>query len=218
MKKWISLMLVFVFMTGCAGMTDQQRTVSEGTGAGAAGGAILGAIVGQLIGKDTKGTLVGAAIGAAVGGGLGTAYGNHVASKKAEYASQEEYLNACIASAQQINEETRQYNASLENEIKGLDREVNSLLSKYKRKKVSKSQLEKEQQKVQAKFSEAQAKLKAAQDEVEIQKQVLASERGKSKAELAESLDKEIALLEKSAKELDQQTQALASINQRVQM
>ncbi len=213
MKKWVSIMLVFVFIAGCAGMTDRQKTVSEG--AGAAGGALLGAIVGQLIGKDTKGTLIGAAIGAAVGGGLGTAYGNHVAGKKAEYASQEAYLNACIASAQQVNEETRQYNVSLKDEINGLDKEVNKLLAQYKSKKAGKARVEKEQQKVQAKLSEAQAKLKTVQDEVEIQKQVLASERGKSKAELAESLDKEIALLEPSAKELDKQTQALASIGDR---
>lgn len=49
--------------------------------------------MGALVGGDA-----GAALGAAIGGGVGAAasfaYGNYVASKKAEFAAAEDYLDA----------------------------------------------------------------------------------------------------------------------------
>jgi outer membrane protein OmpA-like peptidoglycan-associated protein len=65
--------------TGCANMTEAQRTTAQGAGIGAAGGAVLGGITGG--GR-------GAARGAAIGGALGTA-GGYIWSQRMEEQKRE---------------------------------------------------------------------------------------------------------------------------------
>lgn len=50
----------FALLTGCAGMSEQERATAIGAGAGAIGGSIL-------TGGSTTGTLGGAAVGGYVG-------------------------------------------------------------------------------------------------------------------------------------------------------
>ena len=83
---------------------------SAGAGGGGAGGS--------------DAAWIGAAVGAGVGGAAGFAYGSHVAKEKAKYASQEDWLDACIASAEKVNRENRAYNAALEKEIQALSAET----------------------------------------------------------------------------------------------
>ena len=213
-KKNVCLIVVMIFFTGCANMSDTNRTKAEGAGYGAAGGAALGALVGLLAGGNTKSVLAGAAIGAAAGLIGGYAYGSHVANKKAEYASEEDYLNACIASARKINNDTRKYNASLGRDIKRLDKKINRLVAKYNKQQVSRSNLYKEKKKVESMLATANQKLKRAKDEVSIQKQVLA--QGGQTSKSSTKLDKEISKLEKTVRELEGQTTALAGINQKL--
>ncbi len=52
--------LSFVLMTGCAGMSQQEKATTIGAGAGAIGGSIL-------TGGSTAGTLGGAAVGGYLG-------------------------------------------------------------------------------------------------------------------------------------------------------
>ena len=52
---------------------------------------------------------------------MGLAVGDHVARKKAKYASQEAWLDACIAHAEQVNRNAVSYNNSLRNKIAGLE-------------------------------------------------------------------------------------------------
>lgn len=214
MKKGICLALLVFLMTSCANMSDGQRTTAEGAGLGVAGGAALGALVGQVFGKDTKSTLIGAAIGGALGGLLGGVYGNHVAHKKARYANEEDYLNACIDSARSVQQETCSYNEALKKEIVGLDAEVEQLVAKYNRKQIQKTALLGEKKKVDTTLAETEKKLQRAKDEVTIQKEVLAKEKNQSKDKLAE-LEGEIKNLEGTIAELEGQTKALASINQK---
>jgi len=49
-----------ITVTGCAGMTDTQRRVATGTGAGAA----TGALIGSFSANAGKGALIGGAVGA----------------------------------------------------------------------------------------------------------------------------------------------------------
>lgn len=56
----LSSTVTFVFLTGCAGMSAQEKSTAVGAGAGAIGGSIL-----------TGGSTAGALGGAAVGGYLG---------------------------------------------------------------------------------------------------------------------------------------------------
>jgi len=217
MKKVISMILLTVLVAGCATMKDKTRTITEGAGLGALTGAAAGAVVGAVV-DGKEGAKKGALIGAAIGLIGGAAYGEHVANKKEEYVRQEDYLDACIAEAQRVNEETRQYNAALESEISDLDQEVNRLVNLYNSKQITKTELEKEQEIVQAKLDEAEGKLQRARDEVFIQREVLKREKeGQSPdhGRLAK-LEAQIEELEQTVAELDEQTQALASINDRM--
>lgn len=65
----VSILVVGLALSGCAGMTDtQQRTLSGGA-MGAGAGALFGAMGGNAA--------MGAAIGGAVGAGGGYLYGKH---------------------------------------------------------------------------------------------------------------------------------------------
>jgi hypothetical protein len=106
------------FVSSCTNIkNDQTRTRAEGTLAGSLIGGGLGAIIGHQSGRGVEGAL----IGAAAGGLVGLAVGDHVARKKAKYASQEAWLDACIAHAEQVNRNAVSYNNSLRNKIAGLE-------------------------------------------------------------------------------------------------
>ncbi|MEE4356116.1 MAG: hypothetical protein V2I97_06570 [Desulfococcaceae bacterium] len=210
MKKCVSLIIVILMLSGCANMNEQ----GQGAGLGALLGAAVGAGVGAIAGGK-EGALTGAIVGAGAGAIGGYLYGDHVANKKKQYAKDEDYLNACIASARQVNSQTRQYNASLKNQISYLNSEVNKMVAMYNSRKIRKADLQKEKNKVLAKHTEAQKTLQRAKDEVAIQREVMNREKGKSQAELAQ-LNNEVRSLEKSVAELEQQTETLASMNRRI--
>jgi uncharacterized protein YcfJ len=213
-KRGVSMILLAVLMAGCATMTDKEQTTAEGAGIGAVSGAVIGAGVGYATGGE-EGAIKGALIGAGVGLIGGAVYGNHVANKKEEYATTEDYLDACILEAQKVNEETRQYNAALEGEVQDLDQEVTRLMNLYNDKQIAKTDLEEEQEIVQAKLDEAETQLQRARDEVLIQREVLKREEGQSEEKLVE-LEAQIGELEQTIAELDEQTESLASINDRM--
>jgi hypothetical protein len=63
MRSGVLVIVVVIWLSGCAGMSDtQQRTLTGGAG-GAAGGALIGALAGN------------AGLGAAIGGAAGLAGG-----------------------------------------------------------------------------------------------------------------------------------------------
>lgn len=106
------------FVASCANIKDDQtRTRAEGTLAGSVIGGGLGAIIGHQSGHGWEGAL----IGAAAGGLAGLAVGDHVARKKANYASREAWLDACIANAEKVNRHAISYNNSLRSKISGLE-------------------------------------------------------------------------------------------------
>jgi predicted lipid-binding transport protein (Tim44 family) len=106
------------FVTSCTNIKDDQtRTRAEGTLAGGAIGALAGGIIGHQSGRGFEGALLGAGIGSLAG----LAVGDHVARKKARYASQEAWLDACIAQAERVNANARAYNRSLSSKISSLE-------------------------------------------------------------------------------------------------
>jgi len=80
MKKLFVLLLVILFLAGCAAPQNKQE---KGTRYGALGGAAGGALLGQLIGGDTKATLIGAGIGALAGGVIGNQVGKSMDQQEA---------------------------------------------------------------------------------------------------------------------------------------
>lgn len=114
-------------LSSCANIQDDgTRTRAEGAGAG----ALLGAVAGGIIGNQSHHAWEGALIGAAAGGMAGLAYGDYVAQKKANYASREAWLNACIDEAEQINADAVAYNNKLSNRIAELKSQINGAKSR----------------------------------------------------------------------------------------
>jgi len=214
MQKIKILLLVMVLaLSGCAGMSDSNRTKAEGAGVGAAGGAGIGALLGQVIGGDTGATLIGAAIGGAVGGLAGFAYGDHVAKEKKKYASQEDWLDACIVSVEKMNAETEEYNRNLATELKTLKKEVASLNSGYEKKKVEKSALAQKKKDIDTRLAESNKQLDMARFELENQEMVAKESKEGGNTPQSQALDKEIAQLKKSIGELEEKTTTLASLS-----
>ena len=107
--------LITMGTTQCANTADGRLTQGQGTLIGAGAGALLGAAIG---GRQ------GALLGAAIGGAGGFAYGSHIANKKAQYKSTEEWLDACIAQANTKRREAVAYNRQLNNRLASLQRDV----------------------------------------------------------------------------------------------
>jgi uncharacterized protein YcfJ len=220
MKKAVVFFTVFVFLTtgvlGCANIKDdRRRSQAEGTLVGAGIGAVLGGVLGYAIGGQ-RGAVAGAAIGAGAGALAGLAVGTHVANQKAKYAKEEDWLDACIASAEKVNEETRQYNLQLAADITTLEEETQSLAAQYEQQKVNKRALRREKKRLDVKIAEAEKQLKRTRFELENQEKALADARANNKTEHAERLDGEIQKLKKQIAELEGHTNTLASMSKRM--
>lgn len=70
MKKIITVCVVSLALTACAGQSKYANT-AMGTGVGAASGAAIGAGIGAIAGDAGKGAWIGAAAGAVLGTGVG---------------------------------------------------------------------------------------------------------------------------------------------------
>ena len=86
MKKTIVSLSVIALglsgLSGCANMTETQKTTGTGAGVGAVAGALIGAATAG--GNKGKSAATGAAIGAAVGAGGGYLWSKHMEKQKAE--------------------------------------------------------------------------------------------------------------------------------------
>ncbi|MFO8091404.1 MAG: YMGG-like glycine zipper-containing protein [Desulfatiglandaceae bacterium] len=201
--------------TSCTTTNDRARTQGEGAAVGAALGAFLGGVIGVATG-DSKRALKGAAIGAAAGGLAGYAYGTHVANQKAKYASREDWLNACIASIEQVIEETRSYNMKLGEEIRVLEAETMRLQAAYRDRKATKSNLDQEKNILDIKIAEADEKLKKARFEKENQEDLLAELKASGQTMEAEKLEARIVELNGHVSDLEAQIAWLSSLSRKM--
>ncbi|MBU1340308.1 MAG: hypothetical protein KKE44_18425 [Proteobacteria bacterium] len=222
MFRCIAMVLVLamcVMSVGCVttGTTeDSKRTKNEGAAVGVGTGAVLGGLIGALVGGDSKGALIGAAIGAAAGGVAGYAYGDHVASKKAEYAKEEDWLDQCIASAQKVNQDTIAYNEKIRSDIALLDTKTKKLQQQYAAKQASKQTLLAQKKNIDAAIKVTGEKLDRAKFELDSQKQAVAQVGKKEATGQSKALDAEIAKLESLISELEQHSQDLAGLSSRM--
>lgn len=218
MVKKLSLGIVLFFVlslvAGCANIKDDsQRTQAEGATAGAAGGAVFGAILGQVIGGDTGATLLGAAIGGAVGGIGGYAYGDHIAGQKEQYSNQEDWLDACIAEAQKKNRELEDYNQNIVQQIAQLREETEALQARTTEAETRKAKLFEKKERVDQLLAAADTELASAKAELEAQNSVITEVKQEGQSDFTQSLDSEIELLKANIKDLENQTEVLASMS-----
>ena len=119
--KTTSALTALALLSSCANIQDDQtRTRTEG----ALAGSVLGGIAGGILGHQSGRGWEGAAIGAAAGGLVGLAVGDHVARKKAAYADEEAWLDACISRAERVNRDAVAYNNRLSSRISSLRSQI----------------------------------------------------------------------------------------------
>lgn len=205
----IFMIISCLALTGCMN-NDGDRTRAEGAGVGAAGGALGGALLGQLFGGSTTSTLVGAAIGAGVGAGAGYLYGDHVAGKKAEYASNEDWLNACIDSSEKAVANAKNYNSSLDEDLVSLETQI-ARLESDKLSVNEKATLQKNTKELLAEDTKMTEKAIASL-KTEIAAQTEVVEEEKSGAQVRE-LNTQIAALNKELDALESNQAELAALS-----
>jgi hypothetical protein len=208
-KNLCALAILIAFLTSCATQGDTART--EGTVGGAAVGAAVGAGLGYLIGRNAAGAGIGAAVGAAIGGGAGYAYADSVAKRHEALAGKERDVDARIAFARGINEDTQQYNVRLAREVADREQRIARLQTATQNQETAQRELAKEKQALSARVTDANNQLAVAQQELVNLKQFRATQASSSKA-----LDDQIVLLEANLAEMKSNTTALASMNARI--
>jgi hypothetical protein len=141
-KSLFAAVLVGSLLSGCATtdgpMSDQQATAAQG----AAFGAILGGLLGAAV-SDNRTT--GALVGAATGGLIGYAVGTSIAERKAQYATEEDFLSAEIRRNQEFAQEAAAQNRQIAGEIARLDRESQRLAREYRAGRISRDTLTQQQ-------------------------------------------------------------------------
>lgn len=211
MKRSCCIVILASLLAGCASMSDRERTQAQGAGAGAVLGAIIGGVVGHQLGYRDAGILVGAALGGAVG----RAYGGHVASKKEEFASQEDYLDACLAEARRHYQEARAYNETLQTDIARMNRELDEMLAAGQRSRSEQDALKALQEQVKARIESTNEKIEALRVEIIIQNSVVAQEEESGDAQRIAELRETINRLEDQRAALQNGGDRLASMNNR---
>jgi hypothetical protein len=161
--------------TQCAGTADGRLAQGQGTAIGAGAGALIGAAFG---GRQ------GALIGAAIGGASGFAYGSHIANKKAQYKSTEDWLDACIAQANSKRREAVAYNHRLDTKLANLQREVKVAAAAGN--KVKLASLKRE---IGTEKASAQKQAAAFNKEAEMQKSAIKQAGGKGGSRLSSLLE-----------------------------
>lgn len=188
-------------LAGCTNIKDDgTRTRTEG----ALAGSILGGVAGAVIGHQSGRGMEGALIGAAAGGLGGLAFGDHVARKKAGYASEEQWLDACISRAEQVNADAVAYNRSLSTRIRNLESQLASA-----RASGNKGEMRRVKQAVVVLQQETSKEIKVLDNEISEQNTVV-SETGSS------SLSSRVSTMRSTRSSLNNNQERLADLGNQV--
>ncbi|MDQ3564756.1 MAG: YMGG-like glycine zipper-containing protein [Pseudomonadota bacterium] len=208
MKRLIAVVLVAFLAAGCATQGQQART--EGTAAGAGIGALIGAGLGAAFGGG-RGAAIGAGVGALLGSIAGYSYADNIAKRRSDLAGKENDLDARIAFAHGVNEDTQKYNVQLASEINDSAVKVNTLAAQYKNQQITQQQLVTERQNMSKKVQDAENQLQIANEQLDDLKRFRSQQPGPS-----DTLDIEITRLEGQLAQLKTNTSTLASLSQRI--
>ena len=210
--------LVYGSLPACTNIKDDEtRTKTEGTLTGAGLGAVVGAIIGAVL-DGGRGAARGAAIGAGAGGVAGYAYGSHVANKKANYASREEWLDACLVQTEKAHRTTTEYNARLRGELVRLDKETRALETAYKQGKVQRSSLRAEEKRIRQRITETEQLIRRAEAEIGLQNSVVQEARTGGNDDKAARLEAEVRGLREQVDQLKDQSAQLAAMSHRMEV
>jgi hypothetical protein len=209
MKRIMALTLTLSLIAGCATQGDQAK--GEGTLLGAGIGAAVGAGIGALAGGG-KGAAIGAGAGALLGALGGYSYASSVEKRHQELAGKENDLDARIAYAKGINEDTQKYNEDLSREVTELQQHADKVAAQVRAQEISQRELEQERASLQKKAAAAEKGLQVANQQLDELKRYRSQH---SDAQHSAELDRQIQELETQVADLRANTSALASLGQR---
>jgi hypothetical protein len=221
--RLVSGVVVATLLGGCVttGGPERPDTVATSEGddqtATKVQGTLLGAVVGGLIGAAT-GDRQGALIGATLGAGLGYLAGNEVAKRKAQYVRAEDFLDAEIAQASEMNREAVAYNATLRDQIVALDAESQRLAAQYRSGKASREQMVAQRNAVQLLLQKSRGVEDNLRKEYDIKAAVVSEERGQRGANdpYVTSLETQVKDLQTNIDTLQEGSTQLARIDERL--
>lgn len=219
-QRFVSGILVAALLSGCVATGGPERpdsAASDDQTATRVQGSLLGAVVGGLIGAaagDTKGALIGAAVGA----GVGYLAGNEIAKRKAQYAREEDFLEAEIAQAQALNREAVAYNERLRGQIASLDAESKQLAARYRSGQASREQLVAQRNTVQERLTKSRQVEDDLRKEYEVKAAVAKEERGQRGGDdpYVKSLENQVKELRANIDNLHRGSAQLARIDERL--
>jgi len=203
---------------------DQRRTVSQGQAIGAVAGGIIGAaagvglgvLVAVATGDSEKGAAVaiaagtaGALLGGRAGYLKGGEWGRRVARKKADYASTEQYLGACITDAHRLRVKAEQENAKLQAQLQRSKQKLASGRLSSKQRQAEAVKISNDRQTISSRVERLGLEVKA-------QRQILAETGDRSKTQTERTvLRAEINKLETEKQKLQQYNSELQQIGNR---
>jgi len=220
MHRYVAGVVMAALLSGCVATGGPERpasTASDDQTATRVQGSLLGALVGGLIGAaagDTKGALIGAALG----GGLGYLAGNEIANRKAQYAREEDFLDAETAQAASLNREAVAYNDQLRGQIAKLDAESKQLAARYRSGQASRDQLVAQRNAVQERMEKSRQVEENLRKEHDIKSTVAKEERDQRGADdpYVKSLENQVKELQSNIDNLHRGSTQLARIDERL--
>lgn len=140
LQKFVAAIILMTLLLGCAstgavpgsnsGISDTTKTKMEGAGVG---GLLLG-VTGAIIGyqkNGIEGAIIGGLAGLTAGAALGYVAGSSVATRKEQYASDEDRLDGEIEVVAGYNEQLQKINQQTVARIQALDEEILTLRTQY---------------------------------------------------------------------------------------
>lgn len=159
LQKFVAAIILMTLLLGCAstgavpgsnsGISDTTKTKMEGAGVG---GLLLG-VTGAIIGyqkNGIEGAIIGGLAGLTAGAALGYVAGSSVATRKEQYASDEDRLDGEIEVVAGYNEQLQKINQQTAARIQALDEEILTLRTQYQNGTAEVAALTKKQEEIRA--------------------------------------------------------------------
>jgi hypothetical protein len=209
MKKLLIIIVCTVLLSACA--TQGQQAKTEGATGGAALGALTGALIGGLAGGNWQSAAIGAGAGAVAGGVGGYFYADNIVKSNQELQAQEVSVDDQIRIAKDINSQLQAGNQDTGKKLAQFNQDITLLNSQNKGQASKQKKLAATKQKINEERINVQKNLDAAKTSLS----ELEKKRTTNSSQSAD-LDAQVLQLKTTYSELQQKSNALASLSQRI--
>ncbi|MCP4696273.1 MAG: hypothetical protein GY862_05435 [Gammaproteobacteria bacterium] len=196
--------LTVIMLSGCATMSDSDKTKAQGAGVG----AVLGAAIGYAVGGKK-----GAALGAAMGAGVGFIAGFDIAKRKEKYASKEQAIAEETEWNRKFVQEVQAANRDLRASIQTQKQEIAALKSSKASHQKKQTALRRQKTSLAKKIKSSDQKLAAVRGELAESEQRYKEYKVSANSAEMKQWRNELAKLEKERDALQGNIQTLNAMN-----